>query len=152
MLSLCAHLGTYPHYYYLPDPLQMKLLSGYTRTQARSCCVPTQRPDGSPSSTLAPKSCTSSGHSTLRNRLYASVNSHPRQPPTPATMIIVEDPNPAVHSVQHAVRGELAIKAEEFRDASKNPQASSTLLSSKTRHPTSATLSIRASISHQSPW
>ena len=46
-------------------------------------------------------------------------------------MLTVDDLNPAVHNVQYAVRGELAIKAEEFRDALKDPQVASTLPFSK---------------------
>ena len=46
-------------------------------------------------------------------------------------MLTVDDLNPAVHKVQYAVRGELAIKAEEFREALKDPEASSTLPFSK---------------------
>jgi len=43
-------------------------------------------------------------------------------------MLTLDDLNPAVHNVQYAVRGELAIKAEEFREALKDPKASSSPL------------------------
>ena len=46
-------------------------------------------------------------------------------------MLTLDDLNPAVHNVQYAVRGELAIKAEEFREALKDPKASSPLPFSK---------------------
>ena len=46
-------------------------------------------------------------------------------------MLTVDDLNPAVLNVQYAVRGELAIKAEEFREALKDPSASSSLPFSK---------------------
>ena len=61
-----------------------------------------------------------------RYRLQASVNNHLRRLSS-ATMLTVDDLNPAVLNVQYAVRGELAIKAEEFRDALKDPHASSSL-------------------------
>jgi hypothetical protein len=66
-----------------------------------------------------------------RYRLQASVNNHLRRLSTSATMLTVDDLNPAVLNVQYAVRGELAIKAEEFRDALKDPHASSSLPFSK---------------------
>ena len=46
-------------------------------------------------------------------------------------MLTVDDLNPAVHNVQYAVRGELAIKAEEFREALRDPNTSSSLPFSK---------------------
>lgn len=42
-------------------------------------------------------------------------------------MISVDDLNPAVLKVEYAVRGELAIKAEGFREALKDPKVASTL-------------------------
>jgi len=39
-------------------------------------------------------------------------------------MLTVDDLNPAIHKIQYAVRGELAIKAEELREALKDPKAS----------------------------
>ena len=65
-----------------------------------------------------------------RHRLQASVNNHLRRLSS-STMLTVDDLNPAVHNVQYAVRGELAIKAEEFREALKDPNASSSLPFSK---------------------
>lgn len=65
-----------------------------------------------------------------RYRLQTSVNNHLRRLSS-ATMLTVDDLNPAVHNVQYAVRGELAIKAEEFREALKDQTASSSLPFSK---------------------
>jgi hypothetical protein len=66
-----------------------------------------------------------------RYRLQALVNDHLCRLSTSATMLTLDDLNPAVHKVQYAVRGELAIKAEEFREALKDPNASSSLPFSK---------------------
>jgi hypothetical protein len=66
-----------------------------------------------------------------RYRLQASVYHHLRRLSTPATMLTVDDLNPAVLNVQYAVRGELAIKAEEFREALKDPKTASSLPFSK---------------------
>jgi len=46
-------------------------------------------------------------------------------------MLTIDDLNPAVLNVQYAVRGELAIKAEEFREALKDPSVSSSFPFSK---------------------
>lgn len=46
-------------------------------------------------------------------------------------MFTIDDLNPAVLNVQYAVRGELAIKAEEFREGLKDPKISSSLPFSK---------------------
>ena len=63
-------------------------------------------------------------------RLLTPVNNHLRQFSS-ATMLTVDDLNPAVHNVEYAVRGELAIKAEEFRVALKDPHVPSSLPFSK---------------------
>ena len=65
-----------------------------------------------------------------RHRLQASVNNNLHRLSS-STMLTVDDLNPAVFNVQYAVRGELAIKAEEFREALKDPDASSSLPFSK---------------------
>jgi len=65
-----------------------------------------------------------------RYRLQASVNHHLRRLSS-ATMLTVDDLNPAVHNVQYAVRGELAIKSEEFREALKDPNSTLSLPFSK---------------------
>lgn len=62
-----------------------------------------------------------------RYRLQSSVNNHFRRLSTSATMLTLDDLNPALHKVQYAVRGELAIKAEELREALKDPETSSSL-------------------------
>jgi len=65
-------------------------------------------------------------------RLRASVNHHLLlRRLSSATMLTVDDLNPAVHNVQYAVRGELAIKSEEFREALKDPTTASSLPFSK---------------------
>jgi hypothetical protein len=54
-----------------------------------------------------------------------SITGFGQQPPPSTffcTMLTVDDLNPAVLNVQYAVRGELAIKAEEFREALKDPK------------------------------
>ena len=65
-----------------------------------------------------------------RYRLQTPTNNHLRRLSS-ATMLTVDDLNPAVHNVQYAVRGELAIRAEEFRVALKDKNASSSLPFSK---------------------
>lgn len=74
----------------------------------------------------------SKGFISTHYRLQASVRNHLRQLSTvPPPMLTVDDLNPAVHNVQYAVRGELAIKSEEFREALKDPSAASLLPFSK---------------------
>lgn len=62
-----------------------------------------------------------------RHRLQASVNNHLRLLSTSGNMLTLDDINPALHNVKYAVRGELAIKAEELREALKDPKKAPSL-------------------------
>lgn len=60
-------------------------------------------------------------------RFQAPVHRHLRRLSMSQPILTPDDLNPAVLNVEYAVRGELAIKSEEFREALKDPKIASTL-------------------------